>query len=125
MTYGIPGKATRMKLRDKVAIVTGAGRGIGRAIAIAFGREETNVVAASRTLSEVSDTAKEIEALGRRCLPLKADISSRDDVEDKVYETLERFGRIDILVNNARMLGLKLDGLTGRLISACWTISAA
>jgi NAD(P)-dependent dehydrogenase (short-subunit alcohol dehydrogenase family) len=94
-----------MKLRDKVAIVTGAGRGIGRAIAIAFGREETNVVAASRTLSEVSDTAKEIEALGRQCLPLRADISSRDDVEDMVYKTLEMFGRIDILVNNAGMLG--------------------
>jgi NAD(P)-dependent dehydrogenase (short-subunit alcohol dehydrogenase family) len=94
-----------MKLRDKVAIVTGAGRGIGKAIAIAFGREGANVVAASRTLSEVSDTAKEIEALGRQCLPLRADISSRDDVEDMVYKTLEMFGRIDILVNNAGMLG--------------------
>jgi NAD(P)-dependent dehydrogenase (short-subunit alcohol dehydrogenase family) len=94
-----------MKLRDKVAIVTGAGRGIGRAIAIAFGREGANVVAASRTLSEVSDTAKEIEALGRQCLPLRADISSRDDVEDMVRKTLEMFGRIDILVNNAGMLG--------------------
>jgi NAD(P)-dependent dehydrogenase (short-subunit alcohol dehydrogenase family) len=94
-----------MKLRDKVAIVTGAGRGIGRAIAMAFGREGANVVAASRTLSEVSDTAKEIEALGRQCLPLRADISSRDDVEDMVRKTLEMFGRIDILVNNAGMLG--------------------
>jgi 3-oxoacyl-[acyl-carrier protein] reductase len=94
-----------MKLRDKVAIVTGAGRGIGRAIAIAFGREGANVVAASRTLSEVSDTAKEIEALGRQCLPLRADILSRDDVEDMVRKTLEMFGRIDILVNNAGMLG--------------------
>jgi len=98
-----------MKLEGKVAIVTGAGRGIGRAIALAFAREGADVVVISRTFSEVEETAGQIRALGRRALPLKVDISAMEDVENMVKSTLEEFGRIDILVNNASVF------LPGRL----------
>lgn len=94
-----------MKLKDKVAIVTGAGRGIGRAIALAFAREGADVVVVSRTLSEVDETAVQASALGRRGLPLKVDVSRREDVESMVKSAVEEFGRIDVLVNNAGLLG--------------------
>jgi len=94
-----------MKLKDKVAIVTGAGRGIGKAIALAFAREGANVAVVSRTLSEVEETAAQIEALGKRALPLKVDVSKREDVENMVKSTLEEFAKINVLVNNAGILG--------------------
>lgn len=94
-----------MKLADKVAIVTGGGRGIGRAIALAFAREGANVIVASRTFSEIEETAAQIQALGRRGLALKADVSRWDEVNRLVEETLRAFGKIDILVNNAGIQG--------------------
>ena len=94
-----------MKLKGRVAIVTGSGRGIGKAIAVGFAREGANLVVVARTFSEVLETAKEIEALGGEALPLKVDVSSRSGVETMVHKALEKFGRIDILVNNAGMLG--------------------
>ncbi len=93
------------QLLDKVAIVTGGGRGIGRAIALAFAREGADVVVASRTPQEIEETAAEIQALGRRGLAVKADISQWDEVNHLVEETLSAFGRIDILVNNAGIQG--------------------
>jgi len=93
------------KLKDKVAIVTGAGRGIGRAIALAFAREGANVVVVSRTLSEVENTAAQVLALGRRALALRVDVSRMEEVENMVKSTLRDFGRIDVLVNNAGILG--------------------
>jgi 3-oxoacyl-[acyl-carrier protein] reductase len=97
--------AENLRLKGKVAIVTGSGRGIGKAIAISFAKEGANLVVVSRTFSEVLETAKQIEMMGGKALPLKVDVSSRGDVEDMVNKALERFGRIDVLVNNAGMLG--------------------
>jgi len=94
-----------MKLKDKVAVVTGAGRGIGRAIALAFAREGADVVVISRTLSEVEETAAQIRALGRHALALRVDVSRMEDVENMVKSALQEFGRIDVLVNNAGILG--------------------
>lgn len=94
-----------MKLLDKVAIVTGGGRGIGRAIALAFAREGADVVVASRTPQELEETAAQIQALGRRALAMKSDVSEWDEVNHLVEETLSGFGRIDILVNNAGIQG--------------------
>jgi 3-oxoacyl-[acyl-carrier protein] reductase len=90
-----------MKLAGKAAVITGAGRGIGRAIALAFAREGADMLVASRTLSEVAETAEEARALGRRALALKVDVSNRDEVEGMVAQALEEFGKVDILVNNA------------------------
>jgi len=88
-------------LSDKVAIVTGGGRGIGRAIALGFAEAGADVVVAARTRSEIEKVAEEIAALGRRSLAVTADISQASQVEAMVRETLATFGRIDILVNGA------------------------
>lgn len=94
-----------MKLPDRVAIVTGGGRGIGRAIALAFAREGADVVVASRTAREIEETAAWIEALGRRSLAVTADISRWAEVNHLVEKTLRAFGKMDVLVNNAGIQG--------------------
>ena len=94
-----------MKLQKRVAIITGAGRGIGKAIALAFAHEGADMVVVSKTLSEVEETAAQVRASGRRALALKVDVSKKDDVENMVKLTLQEFGGIDILVNNAGILG--------------------
>jgi len=94
-----------VKLAGKAAIVTGAGRGIGRAIALAFALEGADVLVASRTLSEVTVTAEGARALGPRALPLSVDVSNRDEVKRMVAQALEEFGKVDILVNNAGTYG--------------------
>jgi len=94
-----------MKLVGKAAVITGAGRGIGRAIALAFALEGADVLVASRTLSEVTVTAEGARALGRHALALNVDVSNADEVEWMVAQGLEEFGKVDILVNNAGTYG--------------------
>jgi len=89
------------KLDNKAALVTGGGRGIGRAIAIALSEEGCNVAVASRTLSEVQRVAGEIEKFGVRAMAIQADISKPADVKRMVKKTLSNFGRIDAFINNA------------------------
>ena len=89
------------RLENKVALVTGGGSGIGKAIAIAFAKENADVCVAGRTLSKVQDTAREIEKIGRKALAVKADISRIPEIEKMVEATIDYFGKIDILVNNA------------------------
>ncbi len=90
-----------MKLKGRVAIVTGGGRGIGKAIALAFTREGADVAVVSRTIREVEGTAKEVQALGRSALPMKVDVSDRKEVESMVGSVMQQFNKVDILVNNA------------------------
>ena len=92
---------TANRLNGRVAIVTGAGRGIGRAIAHRFSKEGARVTLAARTPAQIREVAAEIEANGGLALPVRCDVSSEDDVGSLVEKALERFGRIDILVNNA------------------------
>ena len=91
-------------LEGRTAIVTGGGRGIGRAIALVLAEAGANVVVSARTQSEIVQTAKEVEALGRRALAVQADVSSSSQVDAMVEQALGRFDRIDILVNNAGKL---------------------
>jgi len=88
-------------LSGKVAIVTGAGRGLGRTIALGLAQHGADVVAVSRTLAQVEAVAGEVRALGRKALALRVDTSSKADVDGMVARTLEGWGRIDVLVNNA------------------------
>lgn len=94
-----------MKLKDKIAVVTGAGRGVGSAIAFEFAKEGADLVVVSRTISEVIETAKQVETLGRQALAVKVDVSKWEDVNNMVSLTLQKFGKIDVLVNNAGILG--------------------
>jgi len=96
-----------MRLRDKVAIITGGGRGIGRATALALAREGAAVVLAARGTAEIETVAREVRDLGARALPVVTDVAREDDIARLVQRTLEAFGRIDILVNNAG-IGLPL-----------------
>jgi len=87
-------------LRGKAAIVTGASRGIGRAIALGLAEEGCDVALCARGQETLAETAKEIEAKGVRVLAVVADVTKAEDMERLVQATADAFGRIDILVNN-------------------------
>ncbi|NQT47345.1 MAG: SDR family NAD(P)-dependent oxidoreductase, partial [Chloroflexi bacterium] len=88
-------------LTDRVAIVTGAGRGIGKALALGLARSGADVVVAARTTADIEKTAEEIRALGRRALAVPTDVIESEQITEMVRRTLEEFKRVDILVNNA------------------------
>ena len=90
-----------MQLKDKVAIITGSGRGIGRAIAIAYAAEGARVVIAARNTTQLDEVGTEIAANDGEVLAVPTDVQVRSEVENLVQETVDHFGRIDILVNNA------------------------
>jgi|DewCreStandDraft_2_1066082.scaffolds.fasta_scaffold00165_14 NAD(P)-dependent dehydrogenase (short-subunit alcohol dehydrogenase family) len=94
-----------MLLKDKVAVVTGAGRGIGRAIALAFAREGADLVLAARSVDKLNEVAGEITGMGRQALVVPTDVSSEESVANLRDRTLEHFGRVDILVNNSGVGG--------------------
>ena len=88
-------------LTDRVALVTGAGRGIGRYLAQGLARYGADIIATGRTVSQLEEAAQEIRQLGRRCLVVPMDITQKADIEKGVEKAFQHFGRIDILVNNA------------------------
>jgi NAD(P)-dependent dehydrogenase (short-subunit alcohol dehydrogenase family) len=91
----------RDTLRGRVAIVTGASQGIGRAIAVELARVGADVVVCSRRAAALEAVAADVRTLGRRAVPLAADVGDAQAVERVVGTTVDQFGRIDILVNNA------------------------
>ena len=90
-----------MRFSDKVVVVTGAGSGIGKAIALRFAEEGADVVIPEINPEGAAATAEEIEGMGRRTLVLPTDVSSSEQVQAAVAQTLDAFGKIDVLVNNA------------------------
>lgn len=90
-------------LAGQVALITGAGRGLGRQIALAFARAGADIVGTARTKAQLEDTTKEIKALGRCALSIVTDVRQEDQVRAMADQTLKEFGRVDILVNNAGM----------------------
>ena len=90
-------------LKGKVAMVTGAGgqKGFGKAIAVTLAKEGCDVIVADIDLNGAKQTASEIEALGRKAIAVKADVSNNTEVSEAVKSALAKFGKIDILVNNA------------------------
>jgi citronellol/citronellal dehydrogenase len=99
-----------MDIAGKVAVVTGASRGIGRAIAAALAQAGADVICTARSTEAqphkvlpgtIEDTARQVQALGRRALAISVDVSKEDEVEAMARRVLAEFGRLDILVNNA------------------------
>lgn len=93
------------RLEGKVALITGAGRGIGLAVAQAFAREGAKLAICARTKSEINAAATSLRKLGAVCVAEEADVSKRPDVKRFVETVINRFGTVDILVNNAGVLG--------------------
>lgn len=91
------------QLINKIALVTGAGRGIGRALAIGLAEAGADVALFARTASDIEEVAHEIHALGRKAYPFTVDVTNREQIEEAVQQIIEQTGRLDILVNNAGM----------------------
>ena len=94
-----------MKLDGQVAVITGAGRGIGRAIALAYAREGAKLALAARSEFELQDAVNAVSESGVEAIAVRTDVTSQEDTERLAHEAVERFGRIDVLVNNAGISG--------------------
>jgi NAD(P)-dependent dehydrogenase (short-subunit alcohol dehydrogenase family) len=92
-------------LEDKVTLITGASQGLGKALALAFAKEGARVVVNARSEESIRPVAEEVESTGAEILAVAANVSKSADVERMVNEAVERFGRVDVLVNNAGLLG--------------------
>jgi len=106
-----------MRLKDKVALITGGARGIGQAIAMTFAKEGADIVVADLNLETAQKTASEIEGLGRKALALEMDVTSYEKVEEGINKILDKMGKVDILVNNA---GITKDNVLLRMSQAEW-----
>jgi 3-oxoacyl-[acyl-carrier protein] reductase len=106
-----------LKLAGKVALVTGAAQGIGKAVALLLARNGADIVVSDINLEKAEETAKEVQALGRKALATKVDVATLGDVEKMVEAILAQFGKVDILVNNA---GIARDKLILRMTEEDW-----
>ncbi|MEW6170775.1 MAG: 3-oxoacyl-[acyl-carrier-protein] reductase [Candidatus Omnitrophota bacterium] len=106
-----------MSLKDKVALITGGARGIGREIALYFAKEGADIALCDVNADLANETQKEIENLGRRALALGVDVTDFKAVEEMTNKILDKFSKIDILINNA---GITRDGLILRMTSEQW-----
>ena len=98
--HGIPVDG-HMRLKDKIALITGAGRGIGRAIAVAFAKEGADVILSARSRDQLEEVARDLETLGGKAFVCPCDVSSARDVHGLAELVKQHFGRLNILVNNA------------------------
>lgn len=96
-----------MRLKEKVAVVTGGGRGIGKAIALAMAVEGADVVVLSRTVTEIEDVAAKIRELGRQGYAWKVDVKDETQVREVIRKIMDQCGRVDILVNNAGVVHIQ------------------
>ena len=106
-----------MELAGRVALVTGAAQGIGKAISLLLAKHGADIVVSDVLLEKATETAKEIETLGRKAMAVRVDVSKLGDVDQMVEGVLKQFGKIDILVNNA---GITRDKLILRMSEEDW-----
>jgi len=95
-------------LEDKIALVTGGGTGIGKAIGLQMAKNRAKVAVGSRNRSRLASAAAELEKLGLLVLPISIDVRKKDDIQRAVDEIVSKWGAIHILVNNAGISGLSL-----------------
>ena len=107
----------RLKLAGRVALVTGAAQGIGKAVALLLARNGADIVVSDINLEKAEETANEVRSIGRKALAIKGDVANWDDVEQMMDVILEKFAKIDILVNNA---GITRDKLILRMTEEDW-----
>ena len=110
-------KEMKMRLKDKVAIITGSGRGIGRDIALAYAREGAHVVVGDIDPKTAKATAADVVKIGTKSLALEADVAKADNVKKLIDGAIGQFGRIDIVVNNAMKI---VPGKLEALPEAAW-----
>jgi 3-oxoacyl-[acyl-carrier protein] reductase len=106
-----------MKLKNKVAIVTGASKGIGKAIAISFAKEGASVVLASRSLNVLETIAQEIKAAGGEAMAVSVDVRKVESINEMIKKAVAHYGRLDLLVNNA---GITMGGPSEDLSPEDW-----
>ena len=106
-----------MRLKDKVALITGGGSGIGEATALRFAEEGAKVVICDVDMENANRVAKDIDSKGGETLVLKADVSNKGDVEGMMAQIKEHFGKLDILVNNA---GINRDAFVKKMTEEQW-----
>ncbi len=106
-----------LELNQKIAVITGAGRGIGKACCLKLAAAGSDVVVSDVDMAAAEQTVQEAQALGRQALAVKADVSKLSEAEQLVEATLQKFGRIDIMVNNA---GITRDNLLMRMDESEW-----
>jgi 3-oxoacyl-[acyl-carrier protein] reductase len=106
-----------LKLAGKVALVTGAAQGIGKAVSLLLARNGADIIVSDINLEKAEETAKEVQTLGRKALAIKVDVATLGDVEKMVEAILAQFGKVDILINNA---GIARDKLILRMTEEDW-----
>lgn len=109
-----------MKLENKIAIVTGAGKGIGREAALAIAAEGALVVAVARTQKNLDETVKMVEETGGSAISISCDLTDEIQVQSMVHEVMDKFGSIDILVNNAGGYPKEIYDLVGKQAVKIW-----
>lgn len=108
---------SKFKLNNKVAVVTGGARGLGKAMAIGFAEAGANVVISDLLIDKAEKTAHEIEKLGVKAIAIKVDVTDEDDVNKLVHDVVDKFGKIDILLNNA---GICINSPTEEMTKKQW-----
>ena len=107
----------KLSLEGKIALITGGARGIGKEIALLFANEGANIVICDINIDQAEQTAKEIQDSGRECLVFKADVIDSRDVQNMVDKILDKYKKLDILINNA---GITRDNLILRMSEEDW-----
>lgn len=109
-----------MKLEGKTAVITGAGRGIGRAIALSLAKEGANIVVAARSVDEIEAVTEEVRASGRQAIAVPVDVRSKAQVEALANAAFDRFGSVEILVNNS---GVGVHNAIPEITEADWDLT--